>query len=80
MQSVGSIPSSNDRGVGQEVGAMDTILIIKLEDQHVILFYFKGLVSIMFTVIAADQFHVKFAVTSNWSYEAVVTLTVIPAT
>ncbi|TNN55637.1 hypothetical protein EYF80_034153 [Liparis tanakae] len=32
--SVGSIPSSNDRGVGQEVGAMDTILIVKLEDQH----------------------------------------------
>lgn len=31
VQSVGSIPSSNNRGVGQEVGAMDPILKVKLE-------------------------------------------------
>lgn len=31
VQSIGSIPSSNNRGIGQEVGAMDPILKIKLE-------------------------------------------------
>lgn len=31
VQSVGSIPSSNDRGIGQEVGAMYPILKIKLQ-------------------------------------------------
>lgn len=31
VQSVGSIPSSNNWGVGQEVGAMDPILKVKLE-------------------------------------------------
>lgn len=31
VQSIGSIPSSNNRGIGQEVGAVDPILKIKLE-------------------------------------------------
>lgn len=31
VQGVGSIPSCNHRGIGQEVGAMDPILKIKLE-------------------------------------------------
>lgn len=30
VQRIGSIPSSHHRGVGQEVGAMDSILKIKL--------------------------------------------------
>lgn len=31
VQGVGSIPSSNHRGVGQEVGTMDPILKVKLQ-------------------------------------------------
>lgn len=31
VQRVGSIPSSNDRGVGQEVGTVDPVLKVKLE-------------------------------------------------
>lgn len=31
VQSIGSIPSSHHRGIGQEVGAMDPIFKIKLE-------------------------------------------------
>lgn len=38
VQSIGSIPSSNNRGIGQEVGAMDPILEIKLEED----FMFKN--------------------------------------
>lgn len=34
VQSVGSIPTSNNRGVGQEVGAMEPILKIKLKDKQ----------------------------------------------
>lgn len=31
VQGIGSIPSSNNRGVGQEVGTVDAILKVKLE-------------------------------------------------
>lgn len=71
VQSVGSIPTSNNRGVGQEVGAMEPILKIKLKDKQWTSFILKCPPRVMFPVTSSVQFSVKtaFWIRSNFQMD-----------